>query len=254
MTLLFIIGALILIFLVGLLINVVALIFLKRLFNLKKPTYRKATSLIFISGFVSLLLTFILSYLGLEAMAIFLVLLGVFVVFYLVLKKQYKATFITSLYIYILFSVITIAISLATILPLRTYVAELFVVSGGSMEPLFKKHDYVLAKKWQEIPERGDVVIYTDKDRKSHFIGRVIGLPGELVELRADTVLINNRAINESYTHTDATETFAARLKNDEYFILPDIRQKPINFKLYGRINKAQVVGEVFFHLGGVIK
>ena len=252
MTLIFIIGALAFIFLLGLLINVVALIFLKRLFNVKKPTYRKATSLIFISGFVSIVLTFFLSFLGLEAHAIFLVLLGVFVVFYIVLKKQYKVSFTTSLYIYILFSVITIAISLATILPLRTYVAELFVVSGGSMEPLFKKHDYVLVKKWQATPMRGDVVIYADKERKSHYIGRVVGLPGELVELRSDKVLINNKVVSESFTHTDATETYAARLKNDEYFILPDIRQKPINFKTYGRINTVQLVGEVFFDVGSI--
>jgi len=241
-------------FVVSFAINIFALTSIKKFFGLKSPTHRKATELIFISGVVSIIVTLVATYLKLTSLAFFIVLLILFVVFHAVLFYQYKSTWKKSLGVYIVFSLVTIAISALTIIPFRKYVFEPYLVSGESMQPLYQKGDTVLVSKWSITFPRGEVVIYRDKEKGNHYIGRVVGLPGELVELRVGELRINNKKIVEDYVVVSAQETFAARLKAGEYFILPDVRTKPIDFKRYGRIGVSQLVGGVYLNIHGLLK
>ena len=79
-------------------------------------------------------------------------------------------------------------IALVIIVPFRMFVAEPFVVSGSSMLPNFYNHDYLIIDRFSYLsgnPVRGEVIVLKyPKDPSQYFIKRVVGLPGETVEIR----------------------------------------------------------------------
>jgi len=113
------------------------------------------------------------------------------------------------------FESIVIAVILA--LFIRTFVVQAFKIPTGSMEPNLLVGDHLLVNKFVFSPtnsalerallparevRRGDIVVFkfpTDPERD--FIKRVIGLPGETVELRTRRIYINGRPLDEPYAH-----------------------------------------------------
>src|SRR3989338_11483072 len=87
-----------------------------------------------------------------------------------------------------------VAISLAIILPIRYYLVQPFFVKGASMEPSFEDGDYLLVDEISyrfSEPIRGDVIIFRyPEDRSQFFIKRIVGLPGETVEIKNNKVII----------------------------------------------------------------
>ena len=82
---------------------------------------------------------------------------------------------------------------------LRTYVISNDRVSGPSMQPTFEDGDRLIAAKHSEI-KRNDIVIVDAPDEPgSLYIKRVIGLPGETVESKNDTLYINGKKVNQPY-------------------------------------------------------
>ena len=113
------------------------------------------------------------------------------------------------------FESIVIAVVLA--LFIRTWVVQAFKIPTGSMEPNLLVGDHLLVNKFVFAPaatplerlllpmrplHRGDVVVFKfPEEPERDFIKRVIGLPGETVELRHKKVYINGRPIDEPYVH-----------------------------------------------------
>ncbi len=117
----------------------------------------------------------------------------------------------------------TLAVILAIAFSIRVAVVEPFKIPSGSMIPTLRIGDFILVLKfWYGLrlpmvtdtytlwntPERGDVVVFTrpddpntpDEDDSSiHIIKRVVGLPGETIEVRGTQVLINGQPLEESY-------------------------------------------------------
>src|SRR5581483_7035077 len=102
-----------------------------------------------------------------------------------------------------------ILVALVIILPIRFYVFQPFLVSGSSMEPNFQNGQYLiideLSYRFHE-PGRGDVLVLRyPKDPKQFFIKRIIGLPGEKVQVDNGHVTIYNSqnpngfVLDESY-------------------------------------------------------
>ena len=88
------------------------------------------------------------------------------------------------------------AISLAIIIPVRYFLIQPFYVKGASMEPNFFDHEYLIIDELSfrlRPPERGDVVVFRyPNDPRQFFIKRVVGLPGETVEIAEGVVKIFN--------------------------------------------------------------
>ena len=88
-------------------------------------------------------------------------------------------------------------------LALRTFVVQAFVIPSGSMLPTLQIGDYLLVNKlvYRFRPiQRGDVIVFKfPRDESQDFIKRVVGLPGETVEIRGRHVLINGRELAEPY-------------------------------------------------------
>ena len=89
-----------------------------------------------------------------------------------------------------------IIISLAIIIPIRYYLIQPFYVKGASMEPTFHDYEYLIIDEISyrfKNPSRGDIIVLKDPRNKSQFfIKRIIGLPGETVNIKNGTITITN--------------------------------------------------------------
>jgi signal peptidase I len=126
-------------------------------------------------------------------------------------------------------SIIVIAFILAMIL--RTFVIEGRIIPTGSMLPTIQLQDRVMVNKfiyYFKDPERGDIVVFDPPDvlnSNFDYIKRVIGLPGETVEIKDGKVYINERSLVEPYlAETINYEYGPVVVPEDAYFVLGDYR------------------------------
>ena len=124
----------------------------------------------------------------------------------------------------------TAILTLAIFLVVKVAVQN-FKVEGESMLPNLHNGEYILVNKVDYLvhaPQRGDIVVFRavpagepDKD----FIKRIIGLPGETVAVRNNTVYIDGRSLNEPYAHFPEDYTFPPKVvPPGDYFVLGDHR------------------------------
>ncbi len=150
------------------------------------------------------------------------------------------------------------AISLAIIIPVRYFLIQPFYVKGASMEPNFFDHEYLIIDELSyrfHQPERGDIVVFRyPNDPKQFFIKRVIGLPGETVDIAGGQIKIfNSKEPNgvvldeKSYLDQDFTATTrTVTLKNDEFFVLGDNRAASLDSRYFGPVKQSFIVGRVW--------
>lgn len=153
-------------------------------------------------------------------------------------------------------------IALIIIVPFRMFVAEPFVVSGSSMVPNFHNYDYLIVDRLSYhtgSPQRGDVIVLLyPKDTSQFFIKRIIGLPGETVQIQNGYVTIVNSEhpsgfrLNEPYL-TSQTETLGSPQKttlgSGEYFVLGDNRTASSDSRVWGILPRNDIVGRVWIRV-----
>jgi len=152
-------------------------------------------------------------------------------------------------------------IALIIVVPIRVFVAEPFVVSGTSMVPTFQNGDYLIVDKISyELgnPKRGDVVVFKyPKNPSQFFIKRVVGLPGETVDVKSldNQVTITNKEHPEGFT---LDESFVKNvggidghtvLGDNEYYVMGDNRIASSDSRYWGPVSKNLFVGKVFSRL-----
>lgn len=151
-------------------------------------------------------------------------------------------------------------IALFIVLPIRLFVAQPFIVSGASMEPTFHTSEYLIVDQLTyhfEKPERGDVVIFKyPKDPSKYFIKRVIGLPGETIQIEGTSVIVRNDAspqgfiLSESYIDDmSPSELITEVLGDDEYFVMGDNRNASSDSRAWGALPEENIVGRAFVRL-----
>lgn len=151
-----------------------------------------------------------------------------------------------------------VVVALAIIIPVRYYLFQPFFVKGASMEPTFNDGDYVLIDeitfRFRE-PQRGEVIVFRSPQVHSQFyIKRVIGLPGEQVQIKNSRVTIFNAqnpkgfVLDESF-YLDPDVLTIGNLKekvgSNEFFVLGDNRLHSSDSRLWGAVNKTLVTGRV---------
>lgn len=150
-----------------------------------------------------------------------------------------------------------VIISIVVIVGIRSFIMQPFFVSGKSMEPNFHDGDYLIVNEISyrfSDPERGDVIIFHyPKDPKEFFIKRIVGLPGEKVEIRDNRVIVYSNDRPEGFaldeylyipTGTVTAGNYTAELKNDEYYVLGDNRSASADSRFWGALNKHFIVGK----------
>jgi len=157
---------------------------------------------------------------------------------------------------------IIVAFGLALII--RFFVATPYLVSGSSMEPNFYDYHYLIVDRLSytfSAPQRGDVIVLDlPEDTSRALIKRIVGLPGETIELTGPnpSVIIINKdhpkgfELNEPYISSanyGGTTNTRYTLGADEYFVLGDNRKVSADSRTWGILPKSDIVGRVFLRL-----
>ncbi|MFZ2681881.1 MAG: signal peptidase I [Patescibacteria group bacterium] len=149
------------------------------------------------------------------------------------------------------------ALALAIILPVRYFLVQPFVVAGVSMEPNFKDGEYLIIDELTfhlRQPERGEIVVFhpPTSAEKQFYIKRVIGLPGETVEVNDGKITIYNEAnpngfvLTEAYLDDYTPGRDSETLGEDEYYLMGDNRDESFDSRAIGPIPFANFVGRVW--------
>jgi signal peptidase I len=172
------------------------------------------------------------------------------------------------------FESILVAVVLA--LFVRTFVFQAFKIPTGSMKPNLLVGDHLIVNKFIFAPaasalerallpmrpiERGDILVFKyPEEPERDFIKRVIGLPGETLELRNQTILINGQPLGEPYATYLFPETAASHLQDDvrrkygpvtvpdgHYFMMGDNRDDSQDSRFWGFLPQSYVKGRALF-------
>jgi signal peptidase I len=151
--------------------------------------------------------------------------------------------------------ILVIAVLVAT--GLRVFVLQVFYVPTGSMLPTVQLGDRILVVKFGYTIHRGDIVVFrrtpgdvytTDAD----LVKRVVGLPGETISSRGDTVLINGKPIAEPWlprlVGQCAQSTFdilPTKIPANHYFMMGDCRGNSEDSRQWGTVPSSYIVGRV---------
>lgn len=146
-------------------------------------------------------------------------------------------------------------ISLVIILPIRYFIIQPFFVLGASMEPNFKNGDYLIINEISyrlNKPARGDVIVFKYPNNPSqYYIKRVIGLPGEIITISDEKIVIKNKenpdgfTLKESYLPNIGTNgNVSTTLGFDEYFVLGDNRGASSDSRIWGPLKEKFIVGK----------
>jgi len=150
-------------------------------------------------------------------------------------------------------------IAAAIIIPIRYFLIQPFYVKGASMEPNFYDQEYLIIDEISyrfEEPKRGDIIVFRyPNDPSEFFIKRVIGLPGETVEIIDNHVVIyndeypNGTVLDESVYLDESTLTPGlkkATIGTNEYFVMGDNRDASMDSRVFGPIGVSAIVGRVW--------
>lgn len=170
----------------------------------------------------------------------------------------------------------TIALTILIFLLVRSVVQN-FKVEGKSMEPTLESGQYLLINKavyWRidtqalrsafafqndsplserprylfGAPRRGDVVVFRyPKDPARDFIKRIVGEPGDAVEIRGGTVYINGKAQREPFVADHPSYIFeVTRVPAGNYFVLGDNRNNSSDSHVWGMVPEANIIGKAW--------
>lgn len=134
---------------------------------------------------------------------------------------------------------------------LMNFVVQPIYVPTSSMEPEISAGSFVLCNKLaysNELPKRGDVVIFYSKELDENLCKRIIGLPGDTIEVDNGAVYINGKALTENYVVYSDNESFDAIIvPENSYYFLGDNRPSSYDSRYWETpcIDKGKILGKV---------
>ena len=142
---------------------------------------------------------------------------------------------------------------------INSNIAHQTTIEGGSMEPALKNNDSVIIQKlsyYWEDPGRYDIIVFpiTDRDKdgkRIYYIKRIIGLPGEIVQIIDGSVYINGKKLDDDVYSDEKIEDpgiaeSPVQLAEDEYFVLGDNRNMSTDsrYTYVGMVKREDIEGE----------
>lgn len=167
----------------------------------------------------------------------------------------------------------------------RSAIADWYTVPTGSMQPTIKVGDRIIVNKMAydlklpfsqlsllniSEPLRGDIVVFESKAADNRLIKRLVGLPGDIIAMKNETLYINDKALSYQITKQDAQKLIATELINtirhtiridknksnqlssfgpitvpdDHYFVLGDNRRNSSDSRVYGFVPRHELTGK----------
>ena len=145
---------------------------------------------------------------------------------------------------------------------IRTFVAEARYIPSESMQPTLEINDRLIIEKISyrfRTPQRGDVVVFRPTEElrkqgyKEAFIKRVIGLPGDTVEVKNDKVFVNGKELPEKYIFVPENipgikprpqrPYGPTKVPDDQYLVLGDNRNNSLDSRSWGFVPRENLIG-----------
>jgi len=163
-----------------------------------------------------------------------------------------KAFFSFLLFIWEILKIVIIA--LVIVIPIRYFLFQPFIVKGQSMEPNFENGNYLIIDELSfrfRDPRREEVVVFRyPRNPSQRFIKRIIGLPGEKIEIKAGSIMVNDQILDESEYLPFGLQTpgnIQISLNENEYFVLGDNRISSFDSRQWGPLPRKNIIGRVYF-------
>jgi len=146
----------------------------------------------------------------------------------------------------------TLILTVVTYLLVRTFLFETYRVVGQSMEPTLVQDERLIVSKLSyrlHEPQRGDIIVFRDpQDSGRNLIKRIIGLPGEILEIRSGQVFINGQPIDEPYLGSTSTRSEPQiAIPDGYYFVMGDNRNNSSDSRSWGVLVADRIVGKAAF-------
>ena len=165
--------------------------------------------------------------------------------------------------------ILPVIIALAIVVAIRPFLLGMFYVPSESMVPTLEVNDHVVVTKLSykmHEPERGDVVVFKYPINEEQglkevdYVKRLIGLPGETLEIKDNTVYINETPLKESYLNagTDMPNYGPITIPEGMYFMMGDNRNNSSDSREWGFVSEEYLIGKAqfiywpFAHIGGL--
>ncbi len=139
-------------------------------------------------------------------------------------------------------SLIPYIIIIVVVVFIRTFIVTPVKVDGTSMYPTLDGDEIMLLNKLGHI-DRFDIVVIHLNDEESNLIKRVIGLPGETVEILDNKIYVNDELLEDSYGYGTTYNIDPVTLSEDEYFVLGDNRIISLDSRVFGKVNRTEIKG-----------
>ncbi|SDP39893.1 signal peptidase I [Desulforhopalus singaporensis] len=169
------------------------------------------------------------------------------------------------------FEAICIAVLLALVI--RTFIVQAFKIPSGSMLPTLQIGDHLLVNKFiyglripfsgkvlipVRDPERGEVIVFKfPRDRSVDYIKRVIGTPGDTIEIKNKKVFVNGQAIDDPHAFISSATVLSGRdnprdnfgpvlVPEDRVFVMGDNRDNSYDSRFWGFVDQKDILGKAF--------
>ncbi|TQR21632.1 signal peptidase I [Psychrobacillus vulpis] len=157
----------------------------------------------------------------------------------------------------------TIIFAFILVFVCRQFLFSPITVKGESMSPTFEDNNKVVISKTSTIG-RFDIIVFKSPDKKDNYIKRVIGLPGDQIEVKDDVLYINGKLYEEPYLQMKKKDLLFGQLTEDfsleqitgktkvpkgYYFVMGDNRLQSYDSRIFGFISEEALLGEVKFRL-----
>jgi signal peptidase I len=153
-----------------------------------------------------------------------------------------------------------VIIALVIVIPIRYFLFQPFLVRGQSMEPNFENGDYLIIDEISyrlHEPQRGEVIVFRYPYQPSQrFIKRIIGLPGETIEIKDGIAMIikdNQTEILDESTYLPKDLKTQGNIKisipDNKFFVLGDNRSVSADSRSWGLLPRENIIGRVYLRI-----
>ena len=172
--------------------------------------------------------------------------------------NKYKEYLVKASKIFVVDFIETAAVTLAIALLIYIFIASPHVVVGESMMPNFVNGEYLFTNKLvlsYSNPKQGQVIVFQHTPQEE-YIKRVIGIPGDTLEIRNGYVYINGEKLNESayipkgvvtQGATYLANNVAIKIPKGEYFVMGDNRENSSDSRFWGLVPRNEIKGVAAF-------